>query len=47
MGARKPHVMIICERCGKPSNLEIVNQSDHVREHHAEMLAARKEKAGY
>lgn len=30
-----------------PGNLEIVNQSDHAREHHAEMLAARKIKAGY
>ena len=31
----------------RPENLEVIFQPDHIREHRAEMMAARKEKAGY
>lgn len=31
----------------EPSNLAVMRQSDHIREHHPEMMAARKAKHGY
>jgi len=35
------------KRDNRPENLEVLFQPDHVREHHREMLARRKEVAGY
>jgi len=35
------------KRNNHPDNLEVLTQADHLRTHHAQMMAARKEKRGY
>lgn len=34
-------------RDNRPENLQVMTQAEHAREHHAEMMAARKAKRGY
>lgn len=35
------------KRNNHPDNLEVLTQTEHIRMHHAEMMAARKAKRGY